>query len=63
MTDYEMVKKLLDDLGIEYSIENHTEGMTLTCEEGFEKVVAHYGFYVDWNFTHDGKFVDLWIAE
>ena len=73
MTDYEKVKQLLDDLGVEYEArENdtrYTEDQTgyepcktIICMEGMEKVSGYGGFIIDWDFNPDGslKCVGAW---
>ena len=70
MTDFEKVKQLLDDLGVEYAArENdtrYTEDMAgyepcmyIISEQGMKKVSCYGGFVVSWNFNPDGSLKHL----
>ena len=70
MTDYEKVKQLLDDLGVEYEAREddtrytkdrtgYEPCMKIISEEGMKKVSGYGGFIVVWNFNPDGSLNNL----
>jgi hypothetical protein len=77
-TQLEKLVAVFDDLGIGYYREKrqkdtrfpnststgyNTEGTTIRIEQGQIKVDGYYGFYADFYFELDGRFIDIGIYE
>lgn len=66
MTDLEKLKKLLDEFGVEYSEDKKTteqhykhDFIAITCVAGKKKVEGYSGFITIFEFTLDGKFIQM----
>lgn len=60
MSDLEKLKALLDDFGVGYKTKSTEDGGTcIECAEGHEKVSGYSGFFTNFYFDRDGKFVDM----
>lgn len=59
MTDFEMLRKLLDQWGVEY--EHDKTSLTLTA--GARRVGGYACFYSNFVFDSKGKFVEIGIWE
>jgi len=63
MPDIEKFRSLLDEFGVEYTKElydfGHDTGIAVICQDGDSKVTGYCGFYTDFVFDTDGKFVRM----
>lgn len=60
MSDLCKLKALLDEFGVQYKLREYADGtIYITCEEGDEKVSGYPDFFTGFNFSVDGKFVDM----
>ena len=62
MTDYEKLKLLLTEFGVGFD-ESENEFKIISLIEGGTKVGGYTGFYVDYKFSKDGKFIGVNIWE
>jgi hypothetical protein len=63
MTDYEKLKALLTEFGVEFA-EHKSIGETLnwiSCTNGDEMVCGFGEGYTDFNFDKDGKFIGMGV--
>lgn len=63
MTDIEKLKVLFDEFGIGYSTgkcpSNSLWHTALSCEEGHNKIDGYNGFFTDFAFDKNGKFIEM----
>lgn len=61
VTDYERVKAMLTEFGVEFTEHKSVKGdlTFLQCKSGSEKVGGYSGFYTDFDFDKDGKFLGM----
>jgi len=60
MTDFEKLKGLLDEFGVEFSVErDEHDDVFVCCKEGSKKVSGFSLFYTDFEFDEQGKFVKM----
>jgi len=55
MTDKEKLLKLLSEFGVGF----REEGKSVICDEGMDKVEGYPGFFTEFEFDIDGKFLSM----
>ena len=75
MTDKDKLTTLLKEFGVGFEEERDTQSIwkepsppedemiSVLCEEGMEKVDGYAGFFVQFKFDADGKFIKMIVAE
>lgn len=59
MTDREKLKKLFTELGIGFTEDENR----IACEQGNGKIKGYSGFFTDFSFDGDGKFIEMGVWE
>jgi hypothetical protein len=59
MTEYEKLKKLLDEFGVGYEELEYDNKKTIQTNQGQNKVTGYNGFYTEFIFTEEGKFIEM----
>lgn len=63
MKDTEKLKALLNEFGVEYSVELMDDGVGIVCRSGNAKVDGYCSFFVEFQFKKDGDFSKIGIWE
>ena len=64
MTDYDKVKALFTELGIGFTEHDEKDNVkVICCEAGSDKVIGYSGFFTDFEFDEDGKFIQMGVWE
>ncbi len=58
MTDYEKLKALLTEFGVGFVDEPSFDGRVV-CYEGDEKIEGFRGYYTEFHFSADGRFINM----
>jgi hypothetical protein len=62
MTDYEKLKALLTEFGVEFRFveeEGDCKEKFIECFSGDNKVTGYSGFYTSFGFDRSGKFIEM----
>ncbi len=59
MTDYEKLRAMLTEFGVECTVNLSMTSVTITIQEGGSKVDGHEGCYTEFLFGADGKFISM----
>jgi hypothetical protein len=63
-TEHARLKALLNDFGVEYEERTANNGiLTIILEEGAAKVTGYVGFRAEFDFTEEGRFVEVGVYE
>ncbi|MFC8686018.1 hypothetical protein [Brevibacillus porteri] len=63
MSDIKKLKSLLDEFGVGYrTIQKETKEY-IVLDSGEKKINGYLDFYAEFEFDHDGKFVQIGIYE
>lgn len=63
-TDYQKLKELLTGFGVRFSKETReNENQVIQCMSGWDKVDGYLGFFTDFEFNKEGKFIEMGIWE
>ena len=68
MTDYEKLKNLLTEFGIEFIEESYNHWLLgevngLTCRVGKNKIIGERRFQTDFKFKYNGSFIEMEVLE
>lgn len=64
MTDKEKLIKLFDEFGIGYDVVEDNDGtQKVLLEKGNKKVIGYNGFFTEFYFDGEGKFIEVGIWE
>lgn len=64
MTDKEKLIKLFDEFGIGYDVGEYNDGtQRVLLEKGNKKVIGYSGFFTEFYFDGEGKFIEVGIWE
>lgn len=59
LSDFEKWKKFLESFNIKYSDYSTEDKKLLRTESGYSKVTGYLGFFTEFEFTIDGKFIQM----
>lgn len=59
MTDYEKLKQLLTEFGVEFEESEGVRSKIITTTEGSRKVDGYNSFYTAFEFNEDGVFLGM----
>jgi hypothetical protein len=54
-TDKEKLIALLTQFGVGFTVSDGE----IKCDQGFDKVTGHYGYYTTFNFDSHGHFIEM----
>jgi len=61
--DIEKLKKLLDDFGVEYEMDEYEDVDFLICREGMDGVGGYNWFFTRFEFDKNGNFIEMGAYE
>ncbi len=62
-TDKEKLEELLTEFGVGFNQEPSKHRFVISCEAGNNKIGGYCGFYTDFEFDLNGKFVSMGAYE